>query len=265
MYTTSLANCTSFIVVGLDKISWKNIGFMTHQNTDIFVDSNTFGLESFNNSLHCSLEEFLALVDHTTIDSLLFWWNFYTDDLQRKYEASLQYFNSLQFSREYPTTVLSWPKKSPTFSHIYLDTWSRRTYTETAWCYQSTNLLESFSLHQRKRYKKLLLNTLSYKDYLSGKESTNSIDRIYDELESNLQSFFLKDLPNAEKEWILDRVMHCGQWSEYLFKTTVDFASYHRIVDIITFYEWLSLSPEEQQVSKERIISILVDKFPFLS
>jgi len=45
-----------------------------------------------------------------------------------------------------------------------------------------------------------LLNTLSYKDYLSGKESTNSIDRIYDELESNLQSFFLKDLPNAEKE-----------------------------------------------------------------
>ena len=89
-FSKSFKNCTGLIVAGIDRVTGKNISFMSHEDPDFFLGGE-FGKTSFIDDLTERLDELKERSIEGTVDAVIMGGNYFADrpDYQDNYLKSI--------------------------------------------------------------------------------------------------------------------------------------------------------------------------------
>ena len=116
LFSDKYLNCTGTVGIGRDKISGKEIAFISHQDPDFFINKGQEETDIFANDLRTTLDELVSRSEIGTVDVVIFGGNDNPDDLSSKkttdYLKSIEVLNkiiSAVFGHN--PTVLSGPNR----------------------------------------------------------------------------------------------------------------------------------------------------------
>lgn len=98
LFSDKYLNCTGTIGIGRDKISGKEISFLSHQDPEFFVNKGQEETDNFKNSLKSTLDELVSRSEDGTIEVVLFGGNIDIDDPTSK--KSSDYIKSIEILNE---------------------------------------------------------------------------------------------------------------------------------------------------------------------
>lgn len=90
-YSLDYRNCTWVIMTWIDRISWKNISFMTHQDPKFFLKHKSI----FKNDLKQKIDEIIEKSKPWSIDVVLFWWSEWYDLEFEEYEKGVKLLDKI--------------------------------------------------------------------------------------------------------------------------------------------------------------------------
>lgn len=126
----SFINCTGLLMAGRDKMTGKNISFLSHQSPAYFLKDKG-NRDIFTNSLRLQLEELKKRSVDETIDAIIIGGNYFKKDayFQKSYLESIGLLSAevLKIFRFEPV-VITGPKMRPGDDDVYYNNDKRRLY-----------------------------------------------------------------------------------------------------------------------------------------
>lgn len=127
--SSKFLNCTGIVAVAVDKLTGKNISFISHQDPDKFLSDHK---KSFRRDLVLNLRELIARAEPQTVDIVVFGGNFidgYLSEYEKDYEDSIRLISKvIQSEAGFEPLVITGPKITSGGDAVYFDTEKRRLF-----------------------------------------------------------------------------------------------------------------------------------------
>ena len=94
LFSDKYINCTGTVGIGRDKLSGKEIAFISHQDPDYFLNKGAEETEKFSNDLKATLNKLIAKSEDGTVEVALFGGNYDPADSTSK--KSVDYKKSIE-------------------------------------------------------------------------------------------------------------------------------------------------------------------------